>query len=54
VLEDPLGVFTLNRDFDIYSKGVDGAGSPTGGDPGNKDDIVRSNDGAFVGLREAF
>jgi len=53
-LEDPLGSATLNKDFDIYSKGIDGAGLPEGGDPGNKDDIVRSNDGAFIGLREAF
>jgi prepilin-type N-terminal cleavage/methylation domain-containing protein len=53
-LEDPLGSATLNREFDIYSKGMDDAGTPAGGDPGNKDDIVRSNDGAFVGLREAF
>ena len=52
VLEDPLGSATLNKDYDIYSKGVDGAGTPAGGDTGNKDDIVRSNDGAYVGLRE--
>lgn len=55
VLEDPSGSgATLNKDFDIYSTGLDGASEPEGGDPGNKDDIVRSNDGAFVGLREAF
>jgi type II secretory pathway pseudopilin PulG len=55
VLEDPSGSgATLNKDFDIYSTGVDGASAPEGGDPLNKDDIVRSNDGAFVGLREAF
>lgn len=53
-LEDPLGSTTLNRDFDIYSKGIDGAGTPAAGDPGNKDDIVRANDGAFVGLREVL
>jgi general secretion pathway protein G len=52
VLEDPFGARLLNTDFDIYSKGLDGAGTPASGDPGNKDDIVRSNDGAFVGLRE--
>jgi prepilin-type N-terminal cleavage/methylation domain-containing protein len=50
-LEDPYGLM-LNKDFDIYSMGIDGAGTPADGDPGNKDDIVRSNDGAFVGLRE--
>jgi prepilin-type N-terminal cleavage/methylation domain-containing protein len=54
-LEDPSGSgATLNKDFDIYSKGMDGGSAIEGGDPLNKDDIVRSNDGAFVGLREAF
>jgi len=52
VLKEPLDVEFLNTDFDIYSKGPDGAGTPAGGDPGNKDDIVRANNGAFTGLRE--
>jgi prepilin-type N-terminal cleavage/methylation domain-containing protein len=51
-LKGPIGPATLNTDFDIYSTGIDGASAADGGDPGNKDDIVRSNDGAFVGLRE--
>jgi prepilin-type N-terminal cleavage/methylation domain-containing protein len=41
----------LNRDYDLFSKGVDGNYSRLGGNPFNLDDIVRSNDGAFVGLR---
>jgi general secretion pathway protein G len=53
-LQDDLGVHNLNTDFDVYSKGADGAGTLAGGDPGNKDDIVRANDGTFVGMREEF
>jgi hypothetical protein len=53
-LEDPSGTSLLNSDFDIYSKGIDGTGTPAGGNSGNRDDIVRSNNGAYVGLREAF
>jgi general secretion pathway protein G len=53
LLEDVFGI-KLNKDFDIYSRGIDGDSAIAGGDPLNKDDIVRSNDGAFVGLREAF
>jgi len=54
VLEDPSGTDFLNKDFDVYSKGIDGAGAAAAGDPGNLDDIVRSGSGSFVGLREAF
>lgn len=49
-LEDIAGV-VLNLDFDLYSFGEDGSSSSVSGDPGNADDIVRSNDGAFVGKR---
>lgn len=49
-LEDIAGV-QLNHDFDIYSKGEDGLSSATSGDPSNSDDITRSNDGVYAGLR---
>ncbi len=40
----------LNSDFDLYSKGKDGNSvSPLTG-PASFDDIVRANNGAFVGL----
>ena len=42
---------TLNKDFDVYSKGPDNASAIAFGDPTNNDDIVRFNDGAFIGLR---
>lgn len=42
----------LNTDYDLYSKGADGA-TNLGGDPDSttKDDIARANDGAFIGGR---
>ena len=53
-LQDSIGP-DLNTDYDLYSRGNDGAGTSLLGipanDTGNNDDIVRSNDGAFVGMR---
>ena len=51
VLLDKIGL-PLNTDYDVYSTGADGKNESSGGDPTtNNDDIVRANDGAFVGLR---
>lgn len=43
----------LNLDYDLYSKGDNGDSSTVlpSDDPVNADDIVRSNNGVFVGLR---
>lgn len=41
----------LNTDYDLYSKGEDGLSDPASAGVGNQDDIVRSNDGAFAGMR---
>jgi prepilin-type N-terminal cleavage/methylation domain-containing protein len=41
----------LNLDYDLYSMGVDGASASGFGDPANADDIVRANDGAYIGRR---
>lgn len=49
-LED-IAFHPLNTDYDLYSTGPDGVSLPATGDPGNTDDIVRSNDGAYVGVR---
>lgn len=44
----------LNSDFDLYSMGEDGQSStPLTAKP-SRDDIVRANDGAFVGLASDF
>lgn len=44
----------LNTDFDLYSIGKDGesAGPVTAGP--SRDDILRANDGAFIGLGEDY
>ena len=50
-LEGPFGV-TLNKDYDLYSTGVNGISATAFGVPANKDDIVRFNDGSYTGIRE--
>jgi general secretion pathway protein G len=42
----------FNTDYDLYSKGADGASVLAAGGAGNEDDIVRSNNGVFVGMRD--
>jgi len=44
----------LNSDFDLYSMGEDGSSrGPLNAGP-SRDDIVRANDGAFIGLAEDY
>jgi prepilin-type N-terminal cleavage/methylation domain len=44
----------INSDFDLYSVGKDGASSsPLTAGP-SRDDVVRANDGAFVGLASDY
>jgi general secretion pathway protein G len=44
----------LNSDYDLYSKGADGdSGLPLTADASH-DDILRANDGAFVGLAKDY
>ena len=44
----------LNTDFDLYSAGKDGeSAGPLSADK-SRDDIVRANDGAFIGLGEDY
>ena len=40
----------VNRDFDIFSRGPDGETSDNLTDPYSLDDIIRANDGGFVGI----
>jgi len=44
----------LNSDFDLYSKGKDGltAGPLTA--PASRDDVIRANDDAFIGLASEY
>lgn len=44
----------LNTDFDLYSLGEDGASSSPLTAKSSRDDIVRANNGAFIGLGEDY
>jgi len=44
----------LNSDFDLYSLGRDGDSSGPLSAKASRDDIVRANDGAFIGLGEDY
>jgi general secretion pathway protein G len=44
----------LNSTYDLYSMGKDGASSPPLTARASRDDIVRANDGAYVGLASKF
>jgi len=44
----------LNSDFDLYSLGRDGKSSGPLSAKASRDDIVRANDGAFIGLGEDY
>lgn len=44
----------LNSDFDLYSLGRDGDSSGPLSADASRDDIVRANDGAFIGLGEDY
>jgi general secretion pathway protein G len=44
----------LNTDFDLYSLGRDGESRETLNARPSRDDIVRANNGAFIGLAEDY
>ena len=44
----------LNSTYDLYSMGKDGMTSTTLTAPASDDDIVRANDGAYVGLGSGY
>lgn len=44
----------LNTDFDLYSIGNDGMSALPLSAEGSRDDIVRANNGAFIGLGEDY
>jgi general secretion pathway protein G len=49
-----LALVPINTDFDLYSKGKDGASQPALTAPASRDDIVRANDGQFIGLASGY
>jgi len=44
----------LNTDFDLYSKGKDGDSKGPLSAKASRDDIVRANNGAYIGLGEDY
>jgi general secretion pathway protein G len=48
------GLQPLNTDYDLYSKGKKGTHTANVTDPETRDDILRVNDGSFVGLGTQF
>ena len=47
-------IVPINSDFDLYSNGKDGASSSPLTAKHSRDDIIRANDGAFIGLASAY
>ena len=44
----------INSDFDLYSIGKDGASTSALTAKGSRDDVVRANDGRFIGLASDY
>ncbi len=44
----------INSDFDLYSMGKDGMTAPALTAAKSRDDIIRANDGAYIGRAEVF
>jgi general secretion pathway protein G len=44
----------INSDYDLYSKGKDGKSLARLSDPVSLDDVIRGNDGAFLGLAAKY
>ena len=44
----------LNTDFDLYSLGKDGSSSGPLSAQASRDDVVRANNGAYIGLGEDY
>ena len=44
----------LNSDYDLYSMGKDGASTGPLTAKASRDDVVRANDGRFIGLAKDY
>jgi general secretion pathway protein G len=44
----------INTDYDLYSMGKDGKSSPPLNSKAGRDDIIRANDGTYIGLASDF
>ena len=47
-------IHPINSDFDLCSMGKDGQSAPQLVAPASRDDIIRANDGAFIGLASVY
>ncbi len=47
-------VVPINTDYDLYSMGKDGKSQPPLTAKDSKDDIIRANDGAYIGPAEGY
>jgi general secretion pathway protein G len=47
-------IVPINSDFDLYSMGPDGRSAPPLTARHSRDDIIRANDGAFVGVASDY
>ena len=47
-------IVPINSDFDLYSMGKDGSSVPPLTAKPSRDDIIRANDGAFIGLAATY
>jgi general secretion pathway protein G len=47
-------IVPINSDFDLWSNGKDGASVPPLTAKSSRDDIIRANDGGFVGLASDY
>jgi len=43
-------LFPLNSDYDLYSKGKDGKTETSLNEDDSKDDVIRANNGSYIGL----
>jgi general secretion pathway protein G len=44
----------INSDYDLYSKGADGKSKPPLTAKDSRDDVIRANNGAYLGLAEDY
>ena len=47
-------IHPINSDYDLYSMGKDGKSQPALTAHASKDDVIRANDGAYIGLVSKF
>lgn len=47
-------IVPINTDYDLYSMGKDGQSAPPLTAAGSRDDIIRANDGAYIGPAQGY